>query len=56
MILPEADMEIETREELQLIMDACYKVWVKKSMKLCEDAQRKYGEMVYRRFLNRWGR
>ena len=54
-ILPEADMEKETCEELQLIVDACYKVWIKKSMKLNEDAQRKYGEMLYRRFLDRWG-
>lgn len=55
-ILPEAEMEIETRDELQFIVDACYKVWIKKSMKPYEDAQRKHGEMLYRRFLDRWGK
>ena len=49
-------MEIETRDELQFIVDACYKVWIKKSMKPYEDAQRKHGEMLYRRFLDRWGK
>ena len=52
--LAEADMDKDIREELHLIVNACYKLWIKKSKKLQEESGRKYGEMLYRRFSERW--
>ena len=53
MSLAEADMDKDIREELHLIVNACYKLWIKKSKKLQEESGRKYGEMLYRRFSER---
>ena len=53
MFLQEADMKVETRDEFQFIVDARYKVWIKKNSKFKEESTRKYGLLLYTRFRNR---
>ena len=47
-------MDRDTRAELQFILDARYKMWVRSSVKRKELILRKYDQLLYSRFQNRY--